>query len=155
MSLQKCQIIGRLGADPEMRFAPSGQPVTNFSVATNRKYNNGAGQEVKEVLWFKVSAWGKMAEACNNYLQKGGQVYVEGRLIADPATGGPRIWIRQDSSPTASYEIHADLVRFLGEKNGNGNCPEELAGPADKEATIPFSTNETAWTRWSGGNVNR
>ncbi len=74
-----------------MRYAPSGQPVANFSVATNRKYTNGDGQEVKEVVWFKVSVWGKMAEACNNYLKKGGQVYVEGRLIADPTTGGPRL----------------------------------------------------------------
>jgi single-strand DNA-binding protein len=69
MSHQKCQIIGRLGADPEMRFAPSGQPVVNFSVATNRKYNKADGEEVKETNWFKVSAWGKMAEACNSYVR--------------------------------------------------------------------------------------
>ena len=137
MSHQKCEIIGRLGADPEMRFSPSGQPVTNFSVATNRKYKNAASQTVKETVWFKVSTWGKMAEVCNNYLHKGSQVFVEGRLIADPATGGPRIWNRQDGSPAASFELHAELVRFLGGKNGEGNgngAPAEAA----EEGEIPF-----------------
>ena len=139
MSHQKCEIIGRLGADPEMRFSPSGQPVTNFSVATNRKYKNAGGEEVKETVWFKVSAWGKMAEVCNTYLHKGSHVYVEGRLIADPATGGPRIWNRQDSTPAASFEIHADSVDFLDTKNGDGNgngAPGEAA--ASGEGEIPF-----------------
>src|SRR5512137_377316 len=117
MTHQNTQIIGRLGSDPEMRYAPSGQPVVNFSVATNRKFTNGDGQEVKETIWFRVAAWGKLAEACNIYLKKGSQVYVEGRLVADPATGGPRIWTKQDGSPAASFEIHANLVRFLGGKN--------------------------------------
>ena len=138
MSHQNCQIIGRLGADPEMRFAPSGQPVTNFSVATNRKYTSGDGQEVKEVAWFKVSAWGKLAEVCNTYLKKGSQVYAEGRLIVDPATGGPRLWTRQDGSPAASFEIHADLVRFLGGKNGDANGQVEQPAGASAEPEIPF-----------------
>ena len=137
MSHQNCQIIGRLGADPEMRYAPSGQPVTNFSVAANRKYTTGDGQEVKETCWFKVSAWGKLAEACNSYLKKGSQVYVEGRLIVDPATGGPRIWTKQDGSPAASFEIHADLIRFLGGKNGDSNG--QVSQPAAAgEPEIPF-----------------
>jgi len=139
MSHQKSEIIGRLGADPEMRYAPSGQPVANFPVATNRKYKNAAGETVKETTWFKVSAWGKLAEACNSYLHKGSQVYVEGRLVADPATGNPRIWSRQDGSPAASFEIHADTVDFLDSKNGEGNgngSPAEGA-PAD-EGEIPF-----------------
>ena len=139
MTHQKSMIIGRLGADPEMRYAPSGQPVANFSVATNRKFKNAGGEDVKETVWFKVSAWGKMAEACNNYLHKGSLVYVEGRLIADPATGGPRVWNRQDGSPAASFELLAELVRFLGGKNGDGNGnggPAEVA--AAEEEQIPF-----------------
>ena len=136
MTHQKAEIIGYLGADPEMRFTPSGQPVANFSVAANRKYKNAAGDEVKETAWFKVSAWGKLAEVCNNYLHKGSQVYVEGRLVVDPATGGPRIWTRQDGSPAASFEINAATVRFLGGKNGNGNgeAPSEPAS----EDQVPF-----------------
>jgi single-strand DNA-binding protein len=138
MSYQKCQIIGRLGADPEMRFTPSGQPVTNFSIATNRKYKNGEGQEVNETAWFKVSVWGKMAEACNTFLKKGGQVYIEGRLIVDPDTGGPRIWARQDGSPAASFELHADLVRFLGGKNGEANGQVDSPAAVNAESEIPF-----------------
>jgi single-strand DNA-binding protein len=112
--------------------------VTNFTVATNRKYRNAGGEEVKETTWFRVSAWGKTAEACNNYLHKGGQVYIEGRLIADPATGGPRIWNRQDGSPAASFELHAELVRFLGGKNGDGNGTTAPAEAAADEGEIPF-----------------
>jgi single-strand DNA-binding protein len=139
MSHQKSEIIGRLGADPEMRYTPSGQPIANFPVATNRKYKNAAGETVKETTWFKVSAWGKLAEACNSFIHKGSQVYVEGRLVADPATGGPRIWSRQDGSPAASFEIHADMVDFLDSKNdeGNGNGSPAEGAPAD-EGEIPF-----------------
>ena len=68
---QKLVIIGRLGRDPEMRFTPTGQAVTSFSVATDRSYTDQAGKPVKETVWFKVSAWGKLAETCNTYLQKG------------------------------------------------------------------------------------
>ncbi len=136
MTLQSCHIIGRLGSDPEMRFVPSGQPVTNFSVATNRKYQDSGGQEVTETSWFKVAAWGKMAEACNRYLQKGSQVYVEGRLVVDPSTGGPAIWTRQDGRPAANFEIHADLVRFLGGKNPNGNGDKPIDSSSEPE--IPF-----------------
>ena len=64
-------IVGNLGRDPEMRYTPSGQPVTSFTVATNRKYNNSAGQQVNETIWFRVSAWGKQAEICNQYVKKG------------------------------------------------------------------------------------
>ncbi|PWB56019.1 MAG: single-stranded DNA-binding protein [Anaerolineales bacterium] len=138
MSHQKCEIIGRLGTDPEMRYSPSGQPVTNFPVATNRKYKNAAGQTVKETTWFKVSAWGKMAEACNSYLHKGSLVYVEGRLIADPSTGSPRIWDRQDGTPAASFELHADTVDFLDSKNGDANGHAEQLAPASSENEIPF-----------------
>jgi single-strand DNA-binding protein len=139
MSHQKCEIIGRLGTDPEMRYSPSGQPVTNFSVAANRKYKNAAGQTVKETIWFKVSAWGKMAEACNNYLHKGSLVYVEGRLIADPSTGSPRIWNRQDGTPAASFELHADTVDFLDSKNGEGNGNGASTEAANSgEGEIPF-----------------
>ena len=145
MTHQKIEIIGYLGADPEMRFTASGQPVTNFSVATNRKYKNASGEDVKETTWFKVSAWGKLAEVCNTYLHKGSQVYIEGRLIADPATGGPRLWTRQDGSPAASFELRANLVLFLGGKNGNVPAPSNGEGngaPAEaasaEEDQIPF-----------------
>jgi single-strand DNA-binding protein len=106
-------IVGNLGRDPEMRYTPSGQAVTNFNVATNRQYTASDGTQVKETIWFRVSTWGKTAETTNQFLRKGSKVLVEGRLNPDQATGGPRIWTRQDGTPAASYEITASQVRFL------------------------------------------
>src|SRR5512141_1000083 len=138
-------IVGNVGRDPEMRYTPSGQPVTSFSVATNRQYTNNNGESIKETIWFRVSVWGKMAETCNQYLKKGSKVLVEGRLTADAATGGPRIWTSQDGSSRASFEVNAQTVRFLssrGETEGGtgGGAPvtEEGMGPAGDEGAIPF-----------------
>ncbi|MDO9130591.1 MAG: single-stranded DNA-binding protein [Anaerolineales bacterium] len=133
-------IVGNLGRDPEMRYTPSGQAVTSFSVATNRQYTNNAGETVKETIWFRVSAWGKRAESCNQYLKKGSKVLVEGRLTADPATGGPRIWTGQDGSARASFEVSAQTVTFLSSR-GEGEAPiaDEGAGFAvAEEPDIPF-----------------
>ncbi len=137
-------VVGNLGRDPEMRYTPSGQAVTSFSVATSRQYTANNGQTVKETIWFRVSAWGKQAETCNQYLKKGSKVLVEGRLQPDQATGGPRIWNRQDGTAAASYEVTAQTVRFLssrGEGGGeSGAAPgEEMAGVHDGgEEDIPF-----------------
>ncbi len=131
-------LVGNLGRDPEMRFTPSGQPVTSFSVATNRQYTNANGELVKETLWFRVTTWGKLAETCNQYLKKGSKVLIEGRLTADPRTGGPRIWNGQDGQPRASFEVTAQTVRFLstrGEEEVTLEVPGvETLGDED----IPF-----------------
>jgi single-strand DNA-binding protein len=137
-------IVGNVGRDPEMRYTPSGQAVTSFSVATNRQYTNNNGETVKETIWFRVSAWGKTGETCNQYLKKGSKVLVEGRLTADPATGGPRIWQAQDGSSRASFEVSAQTVRFLSsraetEGSGASSAPagEDSGVPAENE-DIPF-----------------
>jgi len=131
----KILIVGNLGKDPEMRYTPSGQAVTSFSVAANRQYTALDGQQVKETIWFRISAWGRQAETCNQYLQRGSRVLVEGRLNADPATGAPRIWTRQDGSPGASFEVTAATVRFLSSKDEEGAfAPDESAAEED----IPF-----------------
>jgi len=109
-------LVGNLGNDPEMRYTPGGQAVTNFSVATNRQYTGSDGNLVKETTWFRVSTWGKNAENCNQFLQKGSKVLIEGRLVPDPATGHPRIWTRNDGTSGASFEITANIVRFLSPK---------------------------------------
>jgi single-strand DNA-binding protein len=109
---QSTSIIGRLGNDPEMRFLPSGDPVTTFSVATDRTYTKD-GEKQKETTWFRVSVFGKMAEACNTYLTKGKLVFVEGQLRSDPKTGGPVIFEKQDGSASASFEIRANQIKFL------------------------------------------
>jgi single-strand DNA-binding protein len=133
---QKIIIVGNLGRDPEMRYTPQGTPVTNLSVATNRRWTNADGTPGEETIWFRVSVWGKQAEACNQYLSKGRQVLVEGRLRPDPNTGGPRIWTRQDGTPGASFEITALNVRFLGGRaEGVAMGPEE---EVTEEGEIPF-----------------
>ena len=125
---QKVIIVGNLGKDPEMRYTPGGQPVTNFSVATNRRYTKD-GAKVDETVWFTVTAWGKLAETCAEYLSKGRKVLVEGRLTADAETGGPRVWEDNSGQARASYELNALTVQFLSgdnepaDKTQGGNEP--------------------------------
>ncbi len=83
----KIIIVGNLGRDPEMRFALNGQPVTSFSVASNRRYTGADGQTVTETIWFRINVWGKQAETCNQYLRQGSRVLVEGTLIPIPPPG--------------------------------------------------------------------
>jgi single-strand DNA-binding protein len=139
---QKVVIVGNLGRDPEMRYTPQGKPVTNFSVATSRRWTNADGTPGEETIWFRVSAWGRTAEVCNEYLSKGRQVLVEGRLRPDPETGGPRIWTRPDGTAGASFEITAFSVKFLG---GRGEVVEAEPGvtleeppPEEGEEELPF-----------------
>ena len=135
-------IAGNVGKDPEMRYTPSGQAVTSFSVATNRQYTTGNGEQVKETIWFRISTWGKTAETCNQYVKKGMKVLVEGRLTPDKTTGGPRIWTKQDGSAGASFEVTANTVRFLSRADGGGSDAPMAGGmehaemPAEDD--IPF-----------------
>ena len=124
--LQKVIIIGNLGGEPESRFTPSGQQVTSFSVATTNQYKNAAGEQVKETTWFKVQAWGRLAEICKQYLNKGSKVYVEGRLTPDKTTGGPRIWTKQDGSSAASFDLNASEVKFLSPKSESHPAQAEI-----------------------------
>lgn len=137
---QKLIIIGNLGQDPEMRYTPDGTPVTNFSVATNRRWTGGDGQQREETAWFRVTAWRRMAEVCNQYLSKGRQVYVEGELKPDE-NGGPRIWTGNDGAPRAQYEVTARTVKFLGGRGdapAGGPPPSFEEPPAPPEEEIPF-----------------
>ena len=129
-------IVGNLGRDPEMRYTPSGKPVTSFSIASNRQYTNSQGEKVQETIWFRISAWGKQAETCNNFLRKGSRVLVEGRLQPDPATGGPRTFTRQDGTTGASFEVNAFTVRFL-DRRGEVSEGDDF-GDMDSEEEIPF-----------------
>jgi single-strand DNA-binding protein len=128
-------IIGNLGQDPEMRYTPSGSAVTNFSLATNRKWKNEDGSTGEETVWFRVAAWGRLAEVCNEYLSKGRQVYIEGRLKPDSETGGPRVYERNDGTHGASFEVTAQTVEFLGSA-GQGSGGKKAAPEENEE--IPF-----------------
>lgn len=143
MSYQKTVIVGNLGKDPEMRFTPGGQNVTSFSVAVSEGYTDANGQKISKTIWFRVAAWGKQAENCNKYLKKGKKVLVEGRLTADPATGGPKIYQKQDGSHGASFELSATNVVFLSPADGSGGeseasnqAPEPAQAASEDE--IPF-----------------
>ena len=130
---------GNLGSDPEMRYLPSGQAVTNFSTASNRQYTDANGQTVKETIWVRVTAWGKLGEICNQYLRKGRRVLVVGRLVPDPQTGGPRLYVRKDGSAGASFELNAREVYFLDNgESSNGAHAATPAGSLVDEADIPF-----------------
>ena len=136
----KLILVGNIGRDPEMRYTPSGQAVTNLSVATNRRYTDSSGEQREETVWFRVSVWGRQAEACHQYLRKGRQVLVEGRLAADE-NGNPRIWTRQDGTPAASFEINAQTVRFLGGRGDAVGVDAEggaMAPGPQSEDEIPF-----------------
>jgi single-strand DNA-binding protein len=115
--LNKCMVIGHLGADPEMRYLASGAAVTQFSVATSRKYKTGDGEQREETEWFRVVTWNRLAETCAQYLTKGRLVYVEGRLQT-------RSWDGDDGQKHYMTELVAENVKFLG-----GARSEHEAGP--------------------------
>src|ERR671918_501483 len=99
-------IIGNLGREPEMRYTPTGQAVTSFSVASNHRYTDSQGQRKSETEWFNCSAFGKLAETCNQYLTKGQQVYVEGRLKSGT-------YQTRDGQTRFSNDVTVTEVQFL------------------------------------------
>jgi single-strand DNA-binding protein len=137
---QQLIIVGNLGRDPEMRYTPSGTPVTSMNIATNRKYTGSDGQVVKETTWFRVSVFGKMAETCAQYLKKGSAVLVEGRLTPDKQSGGPRTYQRQDGTMAATYEVFANNVRFLSSRSDSASS--SASAPSDDEVPVGGSEDE-------------
>ena len=107
--LNKVMIIGHLGRDPEMRYTPSGRPVTTFSVATSRTWNTSEGERRSETEWFNIVAWSSLAEICNQYLTKGQQVYIEGRLQT-------RKWEDDDGNQRQNVEVVAKEMVMLGDR---------------------------------------
>lgn len=135
---QKLEIIGHLGRKPEMKYTPSGQAVTNFSVATTHAYTSKSGEKVKETTWFRVSVWGNIAEVCNKYLDKGSLVKVEGRLSMDKATGGPKIFTKTDGTASASFEIIGQSVLFLSKSAAHDEAQSESSDELSPEDDVPF-----------------
>ena len=107
--LNKVIIIGHLGRDPEMRYTPSGRPVTTFSVATSRSWHSADGERHEETEWFNIVAWGSLAEICNQHLRKGQQVYIEGRLQT-------RRWEDAEGNKHFTTELVAKEMIMLGER---------------------------------------
>ena len=115
-SLNKAILIGRLGRDPEMRYTPSGQPVANFSIATDETYTGKDGQKVEKTEWHRIVVWGKQAEFCGNYLAKGRLVYIEGKIET-------RKWTDKDGAEKYTTEIKADRVVGLDSRQSERLLP--------------------------------
>jgi single-strand DNA-binding protein len=107
--LNKVMIIGMVGREPEMRYTPSGRPVTSFSVAVSRSWNSANGERREETEWFNVVAWGNLAEICKTHLTKGQQVYVEGRLQT-------RGWEDESGKKHFRTELVANEMILLGDR---------------------------------------
>ncbi|MCL2140934.1 MAG: single-stranded DNA-binding protein [Dehalococcoidia bacterium] len=133
VSLNKVMLIGNVGSDPEMRFTPSGSPVTSFRIATNRVFNTLDGEKKQETDWFTVITWNKLAEQCNQFLNKGKLVYVEGRLHT-------RSWDGPDGQKHFRTEVIAIRVTFLDRSSAPGSSedrPDEIEG-SDDGGDMPF-----------------
>jgi single-strand DNA-binding protein len=137
MSLNKCMIIGNLGRDPEMRYTPSGQAVTQFTVATNRNYRDQQGEWQKETEWFRVVVWGQQAERTAETLRKGHKVYVEGRIQT-------RQWEDQSGQKRYTTELVANQVSSLERRDREDEPPFAEDRPASGGAprTAPESSSE-------------
>ena len=146
-------LIGFVGQEPQMRYCEDGTPVTNFSVATRQVVSkervatcpsgwkeslNGKNWEL--TTWVRVTCWRRLAEATNEFLQKGSQVYVEGEVRgeAQDGTQNPRVWVGNDGEARASYELTARTVKFLGRRD-NGGPPIGDPPPGSEDGEVlPF-----------------
>jgi single-strand DNA-binding protein len=140
--VNKVILIGNLGRDPEIRYTPAGQAVTNFTLATSESFNNREGKREERTEWHRIVVWGKTAENCAQYLAKGRTVYIEGRLQT-------REWEDKEGQKRRTTEVVAQTVQFLGGPRGSGGAPGagreggSYEAPADESAPpagddIPF-----------------
>lgn len=129
--LNKVMIIGHLGRDPEMRYTPSGRPVTTFTVATSRSWNTSDGERHNETEWFNIVTWGNLAEICKQYLTKGQQVYIEGRLQT-------RKWDDSEGTKHSSIEIVANEMMILGERKDGSQSQAGENLLSEDEGEFPF-----------------
>jgi len=134
---QEVELIGRLVADPDSRYLPNGQRVTNIRLAINEGWTDESGDKQERTTWWRVAAWGRLAEVTNEYLSKGRTVMVKGTPRTDPETGGPRVYKRNDGTYGAAFELNARLVKFIDGKNA-GTVEEGDVPAGDEDDSIPF-----------------
>ena len=118
MSFNKIILVGNLGRDPELRYTPQGTPVCSFTMATNERRKDKTGENQDITTWFRVTLWGRQAEAASQYLTKGRPVYVEGRLRIEE-------WTDRDNRPRHTLEVHATDMQFIG-----GRADEQAPSPS-------------------------
>ncbi len=119
--VNKVIILGRLGSDPEVRYTPNGGAVANFNMATNESWTDKSGQKQEKTEWHRIVVWGKIAELCGQYLSKGRQAYVEGRLQT-------REWTDKEGGKRYTTEVVAQTVQFLGGPGDRTSSPSAGAG---------------------------
>jgi len=131
MSVNKVILVGRLGKDPETRYTSGGQAVCNFSLATDESFKDKSGERQKRTEWHRIVVWAKQAEIAQQYLKKGAQIYLEGRIQS-------REWTDKENQKRTSYEIVATNFRMLGSKQDSGGAgyrsSSAAAGSADFDA---------------------
>ena len=128
-------VIGNVGTDPEMRYTPSGSPVTSFRIAVGRSYNSQDGERKQETEWFTVNAWGREAENSNQYVTKGMKIYAEGRLKTDTWTGN-------DGQARFRLQINADRILFL-DRSGETSQPKPNESFQDAGSNNQSDTSES------------
>ena len=128
--VNKVIIVGNLGADPELRYTSGGQPVTDLRIATSRRWQGKDGTMQEDTQWHRVVVWGKQAEQCKEFLSKGRQAYVEGRLQT-------RSWEDREGNKRYTTEVVAQQVQFLGGRGGGGGMPSGPNPPADDQGMPP------------------
>lgn len=132
--LNKVMVIGHLGRDPEMRYTPSGRPVTTFTMAVSRSWNTADGERRSETEWFNIVAWGNLAEICKQYLYKGQQVYIEGRLQT-------RRWEDKEGQKHTSVEVVANEMMMLGDRRDNSSQSQEETRATNRRSRWLTKTN--------------
>jgi single-strand DNA-binding protein len=136
-SLNKVMLIGNLTRDPELRYIPSGQAVTTFTVAVNRTYASQTGEKKEEVSFVRIVVWAKRAEVCNEYLKKGSPVFVEGRLQS-------RSWDALDGTKRSTMEVVAQNVQFLSRGGFRPEAPAAETGADEDNAIFEESPNPSS-----------
>ncbi|MBA3712586.1 MAG: single-stranded DNA-binding protein [Pyrinomonadaceae bacterium] len=147
MSFNKLIVVGNLGRDPEMRYTPQGTPVCTFSVASNERRKDRAGEQQDITTWFRVTVWGKQAENVSKYLTKGRMVYVEGRLHVEE-------WTDKEGKPRHTLEVNASDVQFIdggqGGGGGGGGGADREGMPARQQSDQPRGQGASSRTGSSG-----
>lgn len=133
---QQITLVGFLGKDPNPRITPAGANITTFPLATSKTFRAEGGELITQTIWWQISAWGKLAETCSAYLQKGSKVMVIGELRGDEK-GHPRVWKGEDGAAHASFDVVAAKVIFLSTKD-EAKATAQPEAPVGDDDAVPF-----------------
>jgi single-strand DNA-binding protein len=133
--VNKVILVGNLGSDPQIRYTPQGTAVANFNIATTERFTNKNGEREARTEWHRIVAWGRLAEICSEYLKKGKQIYVEGRIQT-------RQWDDKDGNKRTSTEIVANNMVMLGRAGDVGDVAPPQEFQADAETTQETSAGQ-------------